>query len=245
MEKTSKIITYIFLAACVAIPFLISLISRVIADASADKNGHGIDGIGAALATGMFIKVLQIVGYAACLALWIYSIVRVFKSGMPKWVIIIPAIPIAAALLLNMVRTIKINKAGEAYTPEVYIREVTEKKSNYTFTTAEGDTAIYVYGYLRSEVVDDLWLQKYKYNMDMPARKAIADQAIPALMKDLESEALCYKKARAQDGTTDGNYFKTTMEYWNYEPDTDTLTVKFSHKNESDVFENKWADAPQ
>ena len=86
MERTSKIITYLLLAACVAIPFMISLISRVIADASADKNGHGIDGTGAALATGMFIKVLQIAGYVACLALWIYSIVRVFKSGMPKWV---------------------------------------------------------------------------------------------------------------------------------------------------------------
>lgn len=243
MEKSSRLITYILLATCVALPFLIALISRLIADASADKNGRGIDGIGAALATGLFIRIFQILGYVAYLALWAYSIVRVFKMGMPKWVIIIPAIPIAAALILNMVRTIRINKVREAYTPEAYIREVTEKKSNYTFATAEGNTAIYVYGYIRSEVVNDLWLQKYKYNMDMPARKAIADQAIPALMKDLESEALCYK--RAQDGTTDGNYYKTTMKYWTYEPATDTLTVKFSHKGEPDIFENKWADAPQ
>ena len=111
MEKSSKLITYLLLATCVAIPFLLSLLSRLIADASADKNGHGIDGIGAALATGMFIKVLQILGYAAYPALWVYSIVRVFKLGMPKWVIIIPVIPIVAALLLNTVRTIKINKA--------------------------------------------------------------------------------------------------------------------------------------
>ncbi len=71
----------------------------------------------------------------------------------------------------------------------------------------------------------------------------IADQAIPALMKDLESEALCYKKAWAPDGTPDGKYYNTNMEYWTYEPDTDTLTVKFSHKNEPDVFKNKWVDA--
>lgn len=245
MEKSSKLITYLLLATCVAIPFLLSLLSRLIADASADKNGHGIDGIGAALATGMFIRILQILGYAAYPALWVYSIVRVFKLGMPKWVIIIPVIPIAAALLLNTVRTIKINKAREAYTPEVYIREVLEKKKNYTFTTLDGDTAISAYSYVISEVVNDLWLQKYQYNMDMPARKAIADQAIPALMKDLETEALCYKKTWTQDGAPDGKYYKTATEYWTYEPDTDTLTVKFSHKEEPDIFENKWADAPQ
>ena len=106
MEKSSRLITYILLAACVALPFLISLISRVIADASADKNGHGIDGIGAALATGMFIRILQIAGYAAYLALWVYSIVRVFRLGMPKWVIIIPVLPIAVAIILNTVHTI-------------------------------------------------------------------------------------------------------------------------------------------
>lgn len=245
MEKSSKLITYLLLATCVAIPFLLSLLSRLIADASADKNGHGIDGIGATLATGMFIKVLQILGYAAYLALWVYSIVRIFKLGMPKWVIIIPVIPIAAALLLNTVRTIKINKAREAYTPEVYIREVLEKKKNYTFTTLDGDTAISAYSYVISDVVNDLWIQKYQYNMDWQERKAIADQAIPALMKDLESEVLCYKKAWAQDGMPDGKYYKTAMEYWTYEPDTDTLTVKFSHKEEPDIFENEWEDAPQ
>lgn len=243
MEKASRLITYILLTVCVALPFLIALISRLIADASADKNGHGIDGIGAALATGMFIRIFQILGYVAYLALWVFSIVRIFKLGMPKWVIVLPIIPIAVAIILNMVHTIKINNAREAFTAEVYIGEVLEKKKNYTFTTLDGDTAISAYSYIISEVVNDLWLQKYKYNMDMPARKAIADQAIPELMKDLESEALCYK--RAQDGKTDGNYYKTAMEYWTYEPDTDTLTVKFSHKGEPDVFENKWADALQ
>lgn len=245
MEKSSRLITYIFLAACVALPFLISLISRVIADASADKNGHGIDGIGAALATGMFIRILQIAGYAAYLALWVYSIVRVFRLGMPKWVIIIPVLPIAVAIILNTVHTIKINKARAAFTAEVYIGEVLQKKKNYTFTTSDGDTAICAYSYVISDVVNDLWLQKYQYNMDWQERKVIADQAIPALMKDLESETLCYKKTRKSDGTPDDNYYKTTMEYWKYEPDTDTLTVKFSHKNAPDVFENKWVDAPQ
>ena len=243
MEKTSKLITYLLLAICVAIPFLIAILSRVIADASADRNGHGIDGVGAALATGMFIRVLQILGYVAYLGLWVYSIVRVFKLGMPKWVIVIPIIPIAVAVIMNMVHTIRINKAREAYTPEVYIKEVLEKKKNYKYTTSDGESAIYVYGYVLSDVVSDLWVQKYRYNMDWRERKAIADQAIPALMKDLESETLCYKRMWAPDKTPDGNYYKTTMEYWTYEPATDTLTVKFSHKNEPDVFENKWVDA--
>ena len=243
MEKSSRLITYILLATCVALPFLISLLSRFIADASADRNGRGIDGVGAALATELFVRILQISGYAAYLALWVYSIVRVFKLGMPKWVIIIPVIPIAVAVIMNMVHTIKINKAREAFTAEVYIGEVLEKKKNYTVTTSDGDTAICAYSYVISDVVNDLWLQKYKYNMDWQERKAIADQAIPALMKDLESEALCYKKTWAPDGTPDGKYYKTAMEYWTYEPDTDALTVKFSHKNESDVFKNKWVDA--
>ncbi len=229
MEKSSRLITYILLATCVALPFLISLLSRFIADASADRNGHGIDGVGAALATGMFIRILQISGYAAYLALGVYSIVRVFKLGMPKWVIVLPIIPIAVAIILNMVHTIKINKAREAFTAEVYIGEVLEKKKNYTVTTSDGDTAICAYSYVISDVVNDLWLQKYKYNMDWQERKAIADQAIPALMKDLESEALCYKKNWAQDGTPDGKYYKTAIEYWTYEPDEDTLTIKFSH----------------
>lgn len=245
MEKSSKLITYLLLATCVAIPFLLSLLSRLIADASADKNGHGIDGIGAALATGMFIRIFQILGYVAYLALWVYSIVRVFRLDMPKWVIIIPVIPIAVAVIMNMVHTIKINKAREAFTAEVYIGEVLEKKKNYTVTMSDGDTAICAYSYVISEVVNDLWLQKYQYNMDWQERKAIADQAIPALMKDLETETLCYKKTWTQDGAPDGKYYKTAMEYWTYEPDTDTLTVKFSHKEEPDIFENEWADAPQ
>lgn len=243
MEETSILITYLLLTACVALPFLLSILSRLIANASADKNGHGIDGIGAALATGMFIRILQILGYAAYIGLWGYSIVRVFKYGLPKWVVVIPIIPIVVDVVLNMYQTKKINKARAAYTPEVYIREVLEKKKNYTFTTSDGDSAIYAYGYVLSEVVNDLWLQKYRYNMDRPARKAIADRAIPALMKDLESETLCYKKAWTPNGTPDGKYYKTIMEYWTYEPVTDALTVKYSHKDKPDVFENKWADA--
>ena len=60
MENSGKIITYILIAVCVALPFLIALFSRLIANASADRNGHGIDGIGAALLTGIFIKIFQI-----------------------------------------------------------------------------------------------------------------------------------------------------------------------------------------
>ncbi|MBR6308921.1 MAG: hypothetical protein IKR39_09980 [Lachnospiraceae bacterium] len=243
MDKTSKLITYLLLAICVALPFLIALLSRLIAKASADRNGHGIDGVGAALLTATFIRIMQIIGYVAYLALWIYSIVRIFKLGMPKWFIIIPLIPIALAAILNMAHSAQIRKAREAYTAETYIQEVLAKKEKYTFTTADGDTAIYAYGYIITDVVSDLWSQKYRYNMDWQERKAIADQAIPMLMKDLESETLCYTKMWAPDGKKDGKQYKTTMEYWNYEPATDTLTVKFSHKAEPDVFVNKWADA--
>ena len=243
MDKTGKLITYILLAICVAIPFLLSLLSELIANVSADKNGHGIDGIGAALVTGAFIKIFNIIGYIIYLALWAYSIFRVFKLGMPKWVIILPLIPIAVAVILRTVNTARINKARKAYTPEVYIREVLEKKNRYTFETSDGDTAVYAFSYINSEVVNDLWIQKYQYNMDWQERKAIADEAIPTLMKDLESETLCYTKMWAEDGTKDGKYYKTSIEYWSYDPDKDTLTVKFRHRDEPDVFENKWVDA--
>ncbi len=245
MEKSSKYITYILIAVCVALPFLIALLSRIIANVSADKNGHGIDGVGAAMLTGAFIKIFQIVGYIAYLALWIYSIVRVFKLGMPKWVIVLPLIPIVLALILNIANSAKINKAKKAFTAESYISEVLERKKKYTQVTADGDEAVYVYGYVLTEVVSDLWMQKLKYNMDRQERKAIVDPAIPELMKDLESETLCYEKMWAPDGTKDGKFYKTTMEYWNYDPDKDTLTIKLSHKDEPDVFVNKWPDAEE
>ncbi|MCR4677532.1 MAG: hypothetical protein K5679_02125 [Lachnospiraceae bacterium] len=242
MDKSSKLITYILLAVCVALPFLIGLLARLIADASADRNGHGIDGIGAALMTGVFIKIMAIAGYVAYLVLWVYSTVRVFRLSMPKWVIVLPLIPIVLYVVLNKVQAAKVDKAREAYTAETYIEEVLPKKESYQHVTSDGAIAIYAYDYIITEVVSDLWPQKYRYNMDWQARKAIADAAIPELMKNLESEPLCYTKMWTPDGKPDGKYYKTTMEYWTYDPATDTLTVKFSHKAEADVFVNRWAD---
>ncbi len=69
-------------------------------------------------------KIFQIVGYVACLGLWIYSIVRVFKLGMPKWVIVLPLIPIVLAFILNFVDTVKYNRAKKEYTAETYITEI-------------------------------------------------------------------------------------------------------------------------
>lgn len=242
MDKSGKSITYILLAICVALPFLIGLLARLIADASADRNGHGIDGVGAALLTGIFIKIMAIAGYVAYFVLWVYSIVRVFRLDMPKWVIVLPFIPIVLYVVLSKAQTAKVDKAREAYTAETYISEVLSKKEQYQHVTYDSKLAIYVYGYIRADVVNDLRPQKYKYNMDWQARKAIADVAIPALMKDLESEPLCYTKMWTPDGKRDGKYYMTTMEYWKYDPATDKLTVKFSHKAAADVFVNRWAD---
>ena len=61
-------------------------------------------------------------------------------------------------------------------------------------------------------------------------------------MKDLESEPLCYTQMWTPDGKRDGKYYHTTIDYWSYDPATDTLTVKFSHKAEADVLVNKWVD---
>ncbi|MBR5992928.1 MAG: hypothetical protein IK018_03895 [Lachnospiraceae bacterium] len=243
MDKSSRTITYILLAICVALPFLIALFAKLIADVSANRHGHGIDGVGAALLTGIFIKIFAIIGYIAYAALWIYSIVRVFRLDMPKWIILLPLIPLALDAILKMVYSAKVDKAREAYTPEVYIEEVMQKKERYKRVTSDGDTAIYAYGYIIYDVVYDLWPQKYKYNMDQKQRKAIVDQAIPVLMKDLESETLCYSKMWTPDGKKDGKNYKTTMEQWTYDSATDTLIVKFSHKDEPDIFVNKWLDA--
>lgn len=243
MEKTGKYITYLLIAICVALPFLIALLSNYIANVSADKNGHGIDGVGAALLTGMFIRIFQAVGFIAYVGLWIYSIVRVFRLDMPKWVTILPIIPIVLIVILNITHSVKVRQAREAFTAEKYIGEVIEKKKKYLRETVDADTAVNASEYVSFEVVSDLWLQKLELNMGWQERKAIADPAIPALMKDLESETLCYEKLWASDGTKDGKFYKTEMEYWTYDPDTDTLTVKFSHRAEPNVYVNKWADA--
>ena len=242
MDNSSILTTYILVAICVALPFLVEFLTLFMVVASGKRNGRGIDAIGAALFTVMLVRVMQIAGLVAYLVLWIYSAVRVFKLGMPKLLILLPIIPIAADVILSKRRKALADKAREPITAEAYIAEVLSKKAQYEHVTYDSKLAIYVYGYIRAEVVSDLWPQKYKYNMDWQARKAIADVAIPALMKNLESDTLCYTKMWTPDGKRDGKYYHTTMEYWKYDPAKDILMVKFSHKDKPDVFENKWAD---
>ncbi len=111
MDNKSKIITYLLITICIALPFLIVFLSRHIVKVSLERSGRGIDGIGAALLTVAVVRILQISGYVTYLALWAYSTFRIFKLDMPKWVIAIPVVPVAVTAVMYMVHSKKIKQA--------------------------------------------------------------------------------------------------------------------------------------
>lgn len=235
MLKTplSKMTLYILLFIATIILPTVYHFGVAFMDISEDRNGHGIDGIGAALVAALIFKAMMHVAFG----MYIIIVIKIIKSilyykEVPNILIIIPFLPIIMTIALNSYKAFKFNEVQTSYTVDDYIAEVEEKKSQYS-RWVDGEKAIKASEYIRFKIAEDSYWLSTRLCFNKNKRKAIIDEAIPILMQDLESENLCYCKYY----DCRYHYYPTSIEYWEYQKESDTLIVKFAHEDKTDEFQ--------
>ncbi len=233
---------YIQLAIATILLPIVYYLGIAFMDNIVDVNGHGIDGIGAALAAALIFNIvirISIVIYAIMVLKIIISILH-YKE-ISNALIIVPFMPIIITLLFSIYNNSRyesqLNKERAAYTVESYVSEVKERKKQ-DIHNVDGQMSVYAYTYISTFVASDNYWLSTRLQLKQSERKAIIDEAIPILMKDLESENLCYCK----HFDSADHYYPTTIEYWEYHPESDTLVVKFANKEDPKEFKIEYFD---
>lgn len=236
LQPLSKNVLYIFIIIAIVILPLAGRLGVKFMDASADRNGHGIDGIGAAILSAGIVKIAMYVA----IGIYLFLVVKIIQSvlyyeDVPGILIAVPFIPIAVLIARKSYYTFRLNKERASYTVEDYVAEVKQGKSR-CIRSIDGTNAIYAFEYIISCVARDSYWLSTRLKFDKARRKAILDEAIPLLMRDLEQEDLC--ACKFYDGAD--HFFPTEIEHWEYKADSDLLVVKFTHNDEPDEFDIKY-----
>lgn len=232
----SKNMTYVFLAIDTLLLPLVYYCGVRFMENSADANGHGIDGIGAALAAAFVFQIMMIIGFIIyfIIAVKVVKSIQYYKE-IPNVLSVVPFIPIVLSIIIsiatNYYNAIELKKAQETYTIDDYVAEVEAKKSQYSHKM-NGERCIEAFDYIIYDVAEDNYWLHTRLQFDKTKRKALVDEAIPILMEDLEKEKLCRSKKDV--------YYEEEIEYWEYKQDQNILTVKFKTFDEPYDFEIKY-----
>lgn len=148
-----------------------------------------------------------------------------YYEDVANSLIVVPLLPITVVGAICWYKKYKIKKLQRSYTISDYVAEVKELKERYSHEV-NGEKAIEPGAYIAVAVAmgADWLIARLHFNSSQ--RKNIVVEAIPLLMKDLESDKLCY--CRYYDGSS--HYLCTTIDYWEYLAESKTIVVKFSHE---------------
>lgn len=148
-----------------------------------------------------------------------------YYEDVANFLIVVPLLPITVVGAICWYKKYKIKKLQRSYTVSDYVAEVKELKARYSHEV-NGEKAIEPVAYISIAVAmgADWLIARLHFNSSQ--RKNIVVEAIPLLMKDLESDKLCY--CRYYDGSS--QYLCTTIDYWEYLAESETIVVKFSHE---------------
>ena len=148
-----------------------------------------------------------------------------YYEDVANFLIVVPLLPITVVGAICWYKKYKIKKLQRSYTVSDYVAEVKELKARYSHEI-NGEKAIEPGAYIAVAVATGAnWLIA-RLHFDSSQIKNIVVEAIPLLMKDLESDKLCY--CRYYDGSS--HYLYTTIDYWEYLAESETIVVKFSHE---------------
>ena len=101
---------WIIMAVCTLLPAAMQLLIHLMSEGSANRNGRGIDGVGAALLTGMVSVVLiygTLIGYLVLLVVWIVKVIK--AGGVNPLFVAIPFLPLV--VIVTIIIRNKLDKA--------------------------------------------------------------------------------------------------------------------------------------
>ena len=204
-------------------------IGAVFLKCSSDRNGHGIDGVGAAIISSLIFNIMIFASFGA----YIIILIKVIQSilhykDISNYLMIIPLLPIICVVAFYCYNSYTLKKEQATFSADDYAAMIEEYKFRHSHEE-NGEKVLDAYEYLSSEVASDSYLLIARFHFDESKRKSIVDEAIPILMKDLEGDKLCYHKY--YDGTD--HYLPTSIEHWEYTAETGSLVVKFVHEDET------------
>lgn len=229
---------YIFLFVATIILPVTYFLSNLFLNASLDKNGHGIDGVGAAIFAAIIFKFMIYISYVIYVIFMIKIIQSVlFYKEVPNFLMAIPLLPIIIAVILNLYFDYELKNKQKTYSIDEYVTEVKGFKAQNTYDV-DGTNAVYAQSYISSFVANDNYWLSTRLMYNKAKRKELIDKSIPILMKDIENDNICYCKF--YDGKD--HYFKTSIEKWEYKKEKDVLIIKFEHLDKPCVYEIKYFD---
>lgn len=208
---------WIIMAVCSLLPAAMQLLIHCMIEGSANRNGRGIDGVGAALLVGIISKFLiygTFIGYIVLLVVWVVKVIK--AGGVNPLLVAIPFIP----LVVIVVILVQNHRYKKSFCAEKYIEIVRGMKDRYYRQLPDGSKALCSTDYIDC-ICRNYSYQNLFYKVSDEKMSEIVSQSLPVLMGDFLNEKTC--KIKFVKGKVEYDFAKIAN--WHYDPEKQKVFV--------------------